>query len=332
MAESTLATRFTEQVGIEIPLLCGAMYPCSNPNLIAAVSEAGGLGVIQPISMEFVHRHKLRRGIKLIRAITDKPIGLNVLVEKSAEVYMDRMRRWVDIAIEEGVGFFVSALGDPSWVVEKVHSAGGVIYHDVTNRKYAERALERGVDGLICVNNRAGGHLGTTSPSELFEELADLDVPLICAGGVGDEARFIEALDGGYAGVQMGTRFIATTECNSHDDYKSAIVDAKARDIVSTERISGIPVSVINTPYIEKTGTKAGPIMRRMLRHRKLKHYARMAYSLKAVWQLKKSSLQGMNYKDYFQAGRSVEGVDRVESAGDIVKRFAGAVLEKAAG
>jgi nitronate monooxygenase len=331
VTDNRLDTPFTRAVGIEVPLICGAMYPCSNPELVAAASEAGGIGIVQPISMTFVHGHDLREGLRLIRQLTDKPIGFNALVEKSSKTYEQRMKKWVAIALEEGVRFFITALGNPDWVVRDVHDAGGVVYHDVTNRKWAERGLAEGVDGLICVNNRAGGHAGQNSPETMMDELGDLGVPMICAGGVGDEADFVRALELGYAGVQLGTRFIATTECKAHDDYKRAIIDAGEGDIVLTDKISGVPVSVIKTPYIDKVGTKANPIMRRMLRHPKLKHYVRMYYSLKSVWQLKRASLQGMNYKDFFQAGKSVAGIDRVEPAGDIIRRFADAARESAA-
>lgn len=322
---SGLETAFTRQVGVEVPLICGAMYPCSNPELVAAASAAGGIGIVQPISMTYVHGHDLREGLRLIRSITDKPIGFNALVEQSSRVYMDRMKRWVDVALEEGVRFFITALGNPSWVVRAVHGAGGIVYHDVTERKWADKALAHDVDGLICVNSRAGGHAGAKPPAALFEELAGLGVPLICAGGVGDEAAFVEALDIGYAGVQMGTRFIATTECRAHDDYKQAILRANARDIVLTDKISGVPVAVINTPYVEKTGTKAGRIARRLLRHPKAKHYVRMYYSARAIWQLKHASVRGMSYKDYFQAGQSVQGIHEVQSAGGVIARFAAA-------
>ncbi|MCA9606219.1 MAG: nitronate monooxygenase, partial [Myxococcales bacterium] len=106
-----MQTKLTEQVGIEVPLICGAMYPCSNPELVAAVSEAGGIGIVQPISMMFVHGHDLREGFRLIKRMTDKPIGFNALVEKSSDVYMERMKKWVDVALEEGVRFFITALG-----------------------------------------------------------------------------------------------------------------------------------------------------------------------------------------------------------------------------
>jgi nitronate monooxygenase len=323
-------TLFTEQVGIEVPLICGAMYPCSNPELVAAVSAAGGIGIVQPISMTYAHGHDLRQGLRLIRRITDKPIGFNALVEQSSKMYEDRMRAWVDVALEEGVRFFITALGNPRWVVDKVHSVGGIVYHDVTERKWADRALQERVDGLICVNNRAGGHAGQLSPEALYDSLAELGVPLICAGGIGREADFVAALNRGYAGVQLGTRFIATTECKAHDDYKRAIVGAIEDDIVLTDKISGVPVAVIKTPYIEKIGTRANPVARRLLRHPRAKHYMRMFYSLKSVWQLKRASLQGMSYKDFFQAGKSVAGIDRIEPAGAIVERFAAAAASAA--
>jgi nitronate monooxygenase len=315
--------QFLQQTGAKIPLICGAMYPCSNPELVAAVSAAGGIAVIQPIAMSYVHGHDLREGIRLIRAQTPNPIGFNALIEKSVKAYEDRMRVWVDIAIEEGIRFFVTALGNPRWVVDRVHAVGGFVYHDVTERRWAEKALDGGVDGLICVNGRAGGHAGTQSPQDLFESMADLGVPLVCAGGIGDEAAYVEALKLGYGAVQMGTRFIATEECRAHIDYKRAIIEAHADDIVLTSRISGVPVSVINTPYIKRTGTEAGWLARKLLQHRKAKHWMRTYYALKSIVQLKKASLKGLDYKDFFQAGKSVEGIVEVESAAAVVARYA---------
>ena len=327
---SRLQTPLTQQVGIEVPLICGAMYPCSNPELVAAASEAGGIGIVQPISLTYVHGHDFREGLRHIRSLTDKPIGFNAIVEKSSKTYEDRMRAWIEIALEENIRFFITALGKPDEVVERVHAAGGIVYHDVTERKWADRALQSGVDGLICVNSRAGGHAGGLTPEALIQDLGDLGVPLICAGGVGSEADFVRALDMGYAGVQMGTRFIAATECTAHADYKQAIIAATPDDIVLTDKISGVPVAVINTPYIEKVGTRAGRLMRWMLRHPKYKHWARLWYTLKSIWQLKRASMQGMNYKDYFQAGKSVDGIVAEESAGTIIRRFAAAAQEAA--
>src|SRR6266550_721042 len=322
---SLLDTPFTRQLGIEVPLICGAMYPCSNAELIAAVSAAGGIGVVQPLSMIYVYGQDLRDGLRLIRRITDKPIGMNVLIERSSKFYLERMRRYVDIAMEEGVRFFVTSLGNPRWVVDRVAPEGAIVYHDVTERKWAEKGLAGGVHGLVAVNDRAGGHAGPRSAKGLYEELADLGVPVVCAGGIGDETGFVAALRMGYAGAQLGTRFIATNECGAHDDYKQAIVRATEADIVLTERVTGVPLSVIRTPYVERIGTKAGPIARWM----------RTIYALRSAWQLKRASLAGgageKTSKDYWQAGKSVAGIHAVEPAGEIVRRFAAAHFMRAA-
>jgi len=318
-----LETVFTKDVGIHIPLICGAMYPCSNPELVAAASAAGGIGIIQPISISFVYKHDLRKGIQYIRSLTDRPIGFNALIEKSSKIYQKRMENWVNIALEEGIRFFITALGNPSWVIEKVHAVNGKVYHDVTNLKFAQKAADCGVDGLICVNSNAGGHAGKKTPDTLLKELSGLNLPLICAGGIGSENDFAAALNMGYAGVQMGTRFIASTECQTHSDYKQAIINAKACDITLTDKISGVPVSVIKTPYIEKIGTRAGWFAKKLLQHPKGKHYIRMFYTLKSVWQLKNASLKGMDYNDYFLAGKSVDTINEIESVKTIIDRYA---------
>lgn len=323
---STLATPLTRDAGIAVPIIGGAMYPCSNPELVAAVSEAGGIGIVQPISLTYVHGHEYREGLRYIRRLTAKPIGLNALIEASSRKYHERMVRWVDVALEEGVRFFVTSLGNPRWVAEAAHAAGGRVYHDVTERKWALKALDAGVDGFIAVNDQAGGHAGPRDPEALLAELADLDRPVVCAGGVGAEADFVRALRLGYAGVQMGTRFIATTECRTSEPYKRAILEAGADDIVLTERITGVPVAVINTPYIQRMGTKAGPVARWLLRHPRTKKWMRTAYALRSVWQLKRSSLDETGAKDYWQAGRSVAGIHAIEPAGEIVRRFAAAL------
>ena len=321
-----MKNRFTEMAGVEVPLLCGPMYPCSNPELIAAVSEAGGLGIIQPLSLVYVHKLQFRDGLARIRALTAKPVGLNILTEKSlSAVYRKRMEEYLEVSLAAGIRFFITALGNPDWVVRRVHAAGGVVFHDVVDRKWAEKGIAEGVDGLICVNNRAGGHAGRKTPSELYAELADLGVPLVCAGGVGSEAEFKAMLDLGYQAVQMGTRFIATTECTAHPDYKKAILDAGEEDIVMTERITGVPLAIIRTPFVDRMGTKAGPIGRWMLSGHRTKHWMRAIYSIRSAFQLKNASMKGASSKDFWQAGRSVATIRSVEPAAAIVRRFAAA-------
>lgn len=313
-------TALSRHAGIEIPLICGAMYPCSNPELVAAVSEAGGIGIVQPVSLTFVYGHDFRGGLRYIRRLTTRPIGMNALIESSSRAYHERMSRWIDIALEEGIRFFVTSLGNPRWVAERVHSAGGVVYHDATEYKWAAKGRDAGVDGLIGVNRLAGGHPGRRTPEALLEEIAPLGLPVVCAGGVGSASRFAAMIRIGYAGVQMGTRFIATTECKASDPYKHAILEADADDIVLTERITGVPVAVIRTPFVERMGTRAGVLARWMLRHRRTKRLMRSIYALRSLWQLKRASLDQTGERDYWQAGRSVEEIDEILAVGQIVR------------
>ncbi len=316
------ARQFIDALGIQYPVIGGPMYPCSNPELVSAVSAAGGLGVMQPISLTYVHGHDFRQGIRLMQKLAGKPIGMNALIEKSSKKYQQRMSQWIDVALEEGIRFFVTSLGKPDWVAERVHAVGGLVYHDVTELKWAKIGLDNGADGLICVNNRAGGHAGEKSMQQLYDELQQLDVPLVCAGGVGEADGFIQALDLGYSACQLGTRFIASQECLASTVYKQAIVDSNESDIVLSERITGIPVSIINTDYIKRSGLKSGWLARWMLSGNRTKHWMRTIYALKSIWQLKKSSLDESGKHDYWQAGKSVAGINSIETCDTIIQNL----------
>ncbi|MBT3600792.1 MAG: nitronate monooxygenase [Euryarchaeota archaeon] len=319
-------TRLTKDAGIRYPIICGAMYPCSNPELVSAASDGGGIAILQPVSLTMVHgfdkpnrKEGLRAGIRYIRTLTDKPIGFNALIEKGSEKYIRQMSEWIDIALEEGVLFYVTSLGKPDWVCEKVHAKGGVVYHDVTNRKWAEKGKECGVDGLICVNNRAGGHLGELSMEEMYVQLSDMGLPLICAGGVGSELELAKALKIGYDGVQMGTRFIATDECTTPQDYKDAIVKAKEEDITWTTKLTGVPISVINNSKLKKNNS--WPI-RRLLDSR-FKHRIRVLITAISFWRMRAFSKgKGKSSKDLWSAGKSVETVNSIESATVVMERL----------
>ncbi len=320
-ATGAASRELVERLGITYPLICGAMYPCSNPELVAAVSEAGGIGVVQPAALTYVHGYEFRTGLRRIKALTSRPIGFNALIEQSSRYYHERMARWLDVALEEGVRFVVTSLGKPQWVVDRVHAEGGVVFHDVTDARWAAKAVAAGVDGLIAVNNQAGGHAGPQSPAQLFDALAPFGLPVVAAGGVGNAAGFIAMIRLGYAAVQLGTRFIATTECRASAAYKRAIVEADASDIVLTERLTGVPVAVINNEWVRRTGTRAGPIARWMLKGRRTKHWMRTLYAIRSGVALK-SGLMSEGAREYWQAGKSVAAIHDVRPAGEIVREF----------
>lgn len=298
------------------------MYPCSNPELVAAVSESGGLGVIQPISLTYVHGYDFREGVGYIQSLTSKPVGMNLLIEKNSKKYHEKMVYWLDTALEMGIRFFITSLGKPDWVVDKVHRSGGVVYHDVTEKKWAEKAVDVGVDGLIAVNNRAGGHAGQQSYGQLLQQLQAFKLPVVCAGGVASKGAYQDALSSGYQAVQMGTRFIVSQECSASMPYKLAIINAQEEDIVLSERITGVPVSVINSPYIQRQGLTPNLIERWMLDHSKLKYLMRTLLALKSLKSLKESMVDETGNRDYWQAGKSAGDINSVKTVQQIVEEL----------
>jgi len=313
---------FLKHSGAEYPIICGPMYPCSNPELVAAASAAGGLGIIQPISLTYVHGYSFKSGLSYIQSLTNKPVGMNLLIEGSSRKYRSRMEDWLNVALDEGINFFITSMGKPDWVVKLAHDAGAFVYHDVTEAKWAGIASDAGVDGLIAVNNRAGGHAGTLNSEQLLSDLNHFKLPIVCAGGIADAKDYHNVLKQGYQAVQMGTRFIASKECNASIDYKQAIIHAHANDIVLTERITGVPVSVINSAYVKSKGLTPNKIELLMLNHPKLKHFIRMLLTLKSLRSLKRSLKGEKGAMDYWQAGKSVETIDSILSVQSIINSY----------
>jgi nitronate monooxygenase len=298
--------------------------PCtqgSNPELVAAVSEAGGLGVVQPVALTSLYGHDFREGLQLIKQLTDRPFGVNFTIFGGAnKKYHEQMQEWMQISIEEGVKFFLTSLGKPDAVVKTAKEHGIVVYHDVPNKKVALAMRDAGVDGLNCINWRGGGQTGIQAAEQFMEELHDIKIPLICAGGIGNADDFKQALELGYAGVQLGTRFLATHECMITDSYKQAIVDSSEDDIVWTNKIAGNNSSVIKTDDIMKGGLRTGPVINYMLRKPSLKKYARMWLMSKGIRNYSKTAFS--DDVKFWQAGKGLGNIKSVESVADVLQEF----------
>lgn len=319
--------QFMKDTGSEIPVVCGPMYPGSNPELIAAVSEAGAFGVVQPVALTSLYGHDFREGLQLIKRLTDKPFGVNFTIFGGAnKKYHEQMKKWMEISIEEGVKFFLTSLGKPHEIVKIAKQHNIKVYHDVPNKKVALAMRDAGVDGLNCINWRGGGQTGIQSAEQFMEELHDIGIPLVCAGGIGDTDDLQKALDLGYAGVQMGTRFLATHECKVTDSYKQAIVDANEDDIVWTNKIAGNNSSVIKTADIMKGGLRTGPVINFMLRRRKLKKYARMYLMSKGVKNYSRTAFD--DNVQFWQAGKGVGNIKSVDSVANVVNTFRAALAQ----
>jgi nitronate monooxygenase len=176
--------------------------------------------------------------------------------------------------VKEGCDFIITSLGSPEETIKHAKISGIKVFCDVTNLSYAKKVETLGADALIAVNNAAGGHRGNSSPKELITELnAHCGIPVISAGGVGCREDIDKMLSYGAEGVSVGSPFIASTEAEVTEDYKQACVDYGAKDIVVTERISGTPCTVINTPYVQKIGTRSPWIERWLNKNRRLKKW-----------------------------------------------------------
>lgn len=313
--------QFLSDTGAKKPVVCGPMYPGSNPELVAAVSDSGGFGVVQPVALTSLYGHDFREGLQLIKQLTDKPFGVNFTIFGGAnKKYHEQMKEWMEISIEEGIKFFLTSLGKPDSVVKTAKEHGIKVYHDVPNKKVALAMRDSGVDGLNCINWRGGGQTGIQAAEQFMEELHDIDIPLICAGGIGNAKDFKQALKLGYAGVQLGTRFLATNECMITDSYKQAIVDSSEDDIVWTNKIAGNNSSVIKTDDIMRGGLQTGPVINYMLRKPSLKKYARMWLMSKGIRNYSKTAFS--DDVKFWQAGKGLGNITSVESVADVMKKF----------
>ena len=172
--------QFLSDTGAKKPVVCGPMYPGSNPELVAAVSDSGGFGVVQPVALTSLYGHDFREGLQLIKQLTDKPFGVNFTIFGGAnKKYHEQMKEWMEISIEEGIKFFLTSLGKPDSVVKTAKEHGIKVYHDVPNKKVALAMRDSGVDGLNCINWRGGGQTGIQAAEQFMEELHDIDMPLI---------------------------------------------------------------------------------------------------------------------------------------------------------
>jgi NAD(P)H-dependent flavin oxidoreductase YrpB (nitropropane dioxygenase family) len=239
-----LRTPLCDLLGIEVPILCAGMGSVAGPELVAAVSEAGGLGVlgVSGASPEGVHGR-----IAATREITRRPIGVNVIIDEDgwATSAEDRelLRAEVAAAIEEKAGVLVLFWGDPAPYVELARGSGVPVLMQVGSLAEAEAAVAAGVDGIIVQGVEAGGHVRATS--SIWELLPAVvagvsPLPVLASGGIGDGAGVTRALQLGAQGVSLGTRFVASEESAAHPEYKRRIVESSAKDTVYTEDLYNI--------------------------------------------------------------------------------------------
>jgi nitronate monooxygenase len=303
-------------LGIKYPLIVAPMFLISNTAMVMAAQDAGVTAAFP--ALNYRTDAELRNAIAEIKAHSDKPFGVNLIVNKSNTKY----RAQLETLMELGVSFIITSLGNPSEVIEKCRPLGIKVFCDVTDLTYAKKVEALGADALIAVNSMAGGHTGKIEPETLVRLLVkECSIPVISAGGIGTGKQFAEAMDWGAAGVQVGTVFIASDEAKVSSAYKQALIDYGAKDIVQTTKLSGSALTVINTPYVQKVGTGASWLERLMIRNKWLKKYIKMFIALRGMKQVEKATFSA-SYQTYWCAGPSIEFVTKLEPLKDIVNRI----------
>lgn len=320
----------TRQLGIRHPLVMAPMFLISNEAMIKAAMSAGILGCFP--SLNYREPEKLDA---LLVSLNDFKKGLppghgnygvNIIVQKT--------NRWLDqhlaICVERKVPVYITSLGNPKTVIDAAHSYGAKVLCDVTNLVHAEKCHGLGCDGFIAVGQGAGGHAGPFPTSLLVRTLRKHfpDKPVLAAGGISDGYGILSALAAGASAAYCGTRFIASYESGVSDDYSKAIIDAGMEDIVMTDRISGTPCTIINTPYAQKIGTNQNRIERFLSKNPKTKKIFKMLVQ-KRGWNWLEKSLVPGNYQSLWCAGQSVELIESSKPVREIVDEMV-ADLERA--
>jgi enoyl-[acyl-carrier protein] reductase II len=240
-------TKLCDLLGIKYPIIQGALTGIrGGPGLAAAVSNAGGLGILATFNKT---SKQLQQQIAQIRDLTDKPFGLNIIAGNANFVH-----RVAEVAVNQGVTIVTTGRGDPGQTTISLLKGHGItVLPVVPTVRHAVQVELKGADAVIASGMEAGGHVGTIGSLPLIPQVVDaVNIPVVAAGGIGDARGFLAALVLGACGVQLGTRFLASLESEASLKQKQKIVDALGEDTITTSIFSGKNARVIKTPELEE--------------------------------------------------------------------------------
>lgn len=297
-----IRTALCELCGIRYPVFQGGMAHVSDARLAAAVTNAGGLGIISAMSRDGAY---LREQIQLARTLTDGPIGVNVMLMSPfvGEV--------ADVIAEEKVEVVTTGAGDPSAHVEKWKNAGCRVIPVVASSALAKRMERFGADAVIAEGGESGGHIGELSTMPLVPQVVDaVTIPVLAAGGIGDGRGVAAAFMLGAAGVQIGTRFLVAKECGVHQHYKDLVLKASDTSTIVTGRRLGHAVRSLKTPYS--------------------RNYAKQEYTDIAdadleqlgVGSLRKAAVDGNEKEGCYLAGQIAGLINKEQTAAEIIEEI----------
>lgn len=303
-------TRVSQLLRIDYPIIQGGMLWLADAKLAAAVSNAGGLGVISPNAGMKKHgdsAENLRDQIREVRKLTERPFGVNIPLDLNVSGIL------IDILLQKKVKVVITAAGDPSLYTELLLHEGVIVLHVVSSVKQALTAESHGVKAVVAAGVEAAAHIGFDEIplSSLIPQIVDaVTIPVIAAGGIADGRGIAAALALGAEGVQLGTRFVATDECMAHINYKQALLDAKDSDTIITSR-QLLPTRSLKTPFskrlfdLDRTGASGEEI------------YNFLGYS-----RARRGQIEGDFHEGEAYAGASVGLIKEVLPAAQVIQKL----------
>lgn len=296
-------TRVMHLFGIQYPIIQGGMAHISRAELVSAVSNAGGLGLLGSSSMS---PDELRAEILKTRSLTKKPFGVNIPIMSLCP------EEKADVCIKEGVKIVFTAAGNPKLYTQKLKDAGIKVAHVVPSARLAEKAVSAGVDAIVCEGFEAGGHDGieelTTLTLVPLVRRAIGKMPLIAAGGISSGEQVAAALALGADGVQIGTRFIATKECNAHSLFKQKVIEAGETGTIFVAR-KYRPQRILRNPFAEKIA--------------ELEASGAGGEEIRAFYgpdRGRKGALEGDWENGYFNCGQGAALIKEIKSVAEVMK------------
>lgn len=284
-----LSTSVTNLLHIDLPIIGAPMFLVSYPDLVAAVSNAGGIGCFP--ALNYRTTEALKDGLAEIRAKTNKPIGVNLILHKE---HNPRWQEQYELLLQEKVELIITSLGTPRTIAGEIKSTGARLFCDVTTMRHAEIVTKAGADALIAVAQGAGGHAGAISPFALIPYLKSLGLPVVAAGSIGTGGQMAAALALGADAVYIGTRLIATVEAQGSPEYKQMIVESAPEEIVYTDSVSGIPANWLKRSIEKRSAQET---------HGSLDDYKK--------------------WRDIWSAGHGIAQIDSIVPAGDVIRSMA---------
>jgi nitronate monooxygenase len=310
--KSSIAT----MLGVKHPIIMAPMFLVSNTKMIIEALNNGITAAIP--ALNFRTDKEFREAITEIKQVTSKPFGVNIIVNKSNIKYKKQLQTCIDLK----VSFIITSLGSPKEIIDRCKKVNIKVFCDVVDLNYAQKVESLGADAVIAVNSQAGGHSGYLDQTELVPLLKkELSIPIISAGGIACGSQIVTAFKLGADAVSIGTLFIASTESGVSLEYKEAMVKYKAEDIILTKNISGTPLTVINTPFMQKMGNKQSWLSQLLSNNKRFRKYLKMLIMVRGLKSIKNAASK-QTYKTVWVAGPSIEFIDSIKPVKMIIQKL----------